>query len=67
MTEPAGPPLPPPEAVPKKINPWIITVLVIVLVCCACFGVVGLLVGFWDPIRQAFGPSSLLPVMIVLA
>lgn len=67
MIEQTGPTLPPPEAVPKKINPWIIAVLVVMLVCCACFGVVGLLVGFWDPIRQAFGPSSLLPVVVGLA
>jgi hypothetical protein len=66
MSEAAGTPPPPPEAVPKKINPWIIAVLVIVLVCCGCFGVAGLVVGFWDPVRQAFGPSSLLPMMMVL-
>jgi hypothetical protein len=61
MVEVPGVPLPPPEAGPKKINPWVIAILVIVLVCCGCFGVVGLLVGFLDPIRQAFGLASLLP------
>jgi hypothetical protein len=66
MTETTSTPFPPPTAVPKKTNPWIIAILVLVLVCCCCFGVVGLLVGFWDPIRQAFGPSSLLPVLMVL-
>ena len=66
MTEATGTPLPPQGAAPKKTNPWIIVILVTVLVCCGCFGVVGLLVGFWDPIRQAFGFSSLLPALAVV-
>jgi hypothetical protein len=66
MTEATGTPLPPPGTAPKKTNTWIIVILVIVLVCCCCFGVVGLLVGFWDPIRQAIG-LSLVPVLSVLA
>jgi hypothetical protein len=63
MTETTGLPLPPTEATPKKTNPWIIAILVIVVVCYGCFGVVGLLVGFWEPIRQALGLSALLPVI----
>ena len=67
MIDATGDPLPPlPEAGPKKISPSIIAVLVIVLVCCCCFGVAGLVVGFWDPIRESFGLSSLLPVVTVL-
>lgn len=63
MTETSGSPLPPPEDAPQKTNPWIIAILVIVVVCCGCFGVVGLLIGFWEPIQQAFGLSALLPVL----
>jgi hypothetical protein len=48
------------------ISYWIIAGLVIVLVCCCCFGVAGLAVGFWDPIRESLGFSSLLPVVKVL-
>jgi hypothetical protein len=66
MTESTSTPLQPPGEAPKKTNPWIIAILVTVLVCCCCFGVVGLLVGFWDPIRQAFGFSSLLPMLTIL-
>jgi hypothetical protein len=39
---------------------------VVVIICCGCFGVVGLIFGFWDPIRQAFGISSVPPVLIPL-
>jgi len=66
MTEAIGTPLPPPAVAPKKTNPWIITIVVIVVVCCGCFGVIGLLFGFWDPIMQALGLSALLPVLTAL-
>jgi hypothetical protein len=66
MTEATGTPLPPPAAAPKKTNPWIIAIVVIVVVCCGCFGVAGLLFGFWGPIRQALGLYALLPVLTVL-
>jgi hypothetical protein len=65
MTEATGTPLPPPAASPQK-NKWIIAIAVIVVVCCGCFGVIGLLFGFWDPIRQALGLSSLLPNLTIL-
>ena len=66
MTEATGIPLPPPAAVLKKTNPWIIAIVVIVVVCCGCFGVIGLIFGFWDPIRQALGVYTLLPVLTLL-
>ncbi len=66
MAETSDTPTPPPAVAPKKLSPWIIAILVIVLVCCGCFGAVGLAVGFWDPIRQAFGFTSLLPVLMIL-
>ena len=66
MTEATGTPLPPPAAASKKTNPWIIAIVVIVVVCCGCFGVAGLLFGFWEPIMQALGMNTLLPVLMVL-
>jgi len=66
MTEATGTPLPPPVATPKKTNPWIIVIVVIVVVCCGCFGVAGLIFGFWDPIKQALGLSTLLPAITFL-
>ena len=66
MTEATGSPLPPPAEVPKKANPWIIAIVALVVGCCACFGVVGLVFGFWDPIVQAFGLQVLLPLMTFL-
>jgi hypothetical protein len=67
MTDETGMPLPPPAAASKKTNPWIIAIVVIVVVCCGCFGVIGLIFGFWDPIRQALGLSALLPVLMALS
>lgn len=67
MGEVTGTPLPPPAAAPKKTNPWIIAIVVIVVVCCGCFGVVGLIFGFFgDQILQALGLYALLPVLTVL-
>jgi hypothetical protein len=66
MTEATGAPLPPPTASPQKTSTWIIALVVIVVVCCGCFGVIGLIVGFWDPIRQELGLSSLLPNLTIL-
>jgi hypothetical protein len=66
MTDETGMPLPPPVVTPQKSNPWLIAIVVIVVVCCGCFGVIGLLFGFWEPIRQAFGMSALLPVLTVM-
>jgi hypothetical protein len=66
MSEATGTPLPPSAAAPKKTNPWIIVVAVIVVVCCGCFGVIGLIFGFWDPIRQGLGLYALLPVLTLL-
>jgi hypothetical protein len=63
VTETSGSSLPAPAAAPKKTNPWIIAIVVIVVVCCGCFGVIGLIFGFWDPIRQALGLYALLPVL----
>jgi|GEM_PF-895874 len=66
MTEATGSPLLPPASSPQKTNPWIVAIVGIVVICCGCFGVIGLLFGFWDPIRQAFGLHVLLPVLKVL-
>ena len=67
MAEATGTPLPPPAASPKKTNPWIIAILVIVVVCCGCFGVAGLIFGFFgDQIMNSLGLYMLLPVLAVL-
>ncbi len=63
MSEATGTPL-----APKKTSPWVIAILVIVVVCCGCFGVTGLLFAFFgDQILQALGISALLPVLAILA
>jgi hypothetical protein len=60
VTEAAGAP----ASAPKPINPWVIVIVVIVLVCCFCFGALGLLLAFGEPILQELGLiSALLPVM----
>jgi Na+-transporting NADH:ubiquinone oxidoreductase subunit NqrB len=69
MNEATDIPLPPPEATPKKTNPWIIAIVVIIVICCGCFGVIGLVFGFWDPIQQSLqslGFYTLLPLITVL-
>jgi hypothetical protein len=55
MQDPFTAPLPP----AKKINPWIIIVAVVVILCCACFGLLGLVI--------AFGPDLLQELGLVLA
>jgi hypothetical protein len=65
MSQETGAAFPPPAATPKKNKPWIIAIVVIVVVCCGCFGVAGLLFGFWEPIMQALGLNALLPVQMV--
>jgi len=66
MTDAPGSPLPSPAAAPKKTNTWIIVIVVVVVICCACFGVAGLIFGFWDAIMQAIGVNLLLPILMVL-
>ncbi len=41
--------VPPP---PGKRNPWLIVTAVIVVLCCACFGMAGLIFAFWDSIAS---------------
>jgi hypothetical protein len=43
----------PPAVPPNKTNPWLIAILVLVVLCCGCFGVIGLIFGFWEPITQS--------------
>jgi hypothetical protein len=65
MVEATGPQLPPPTA-PQKTNPWIIVIAVTVLVCCSCFGAIGLLIAFGEPILHELGLYALLPVLKIL-
>jgi hypothetical protein len=53
MNKATGTPGQPPVLTPKKTNPWVIAILVLVVLCCGCFGVVGLIFGFWEPITQS--------------
>lgn len=53
MADLPGTPGQPPVLAPKKTNPWVIAILVLVVLCCGCFGVVGLIFGFWEPITQS--------------
>ena len=64
MTVDTGTPLPP--AVPQKTNPWIIVIVVVVLICCSCFGAIGLLIAFGEPILHELGFYILLPVLRIL-
>ena len=60
-----GAPLPPPTA-PQKVNPWIIVIAVIVVLCCFCVGAIGLLFAFGEPILHELGLYTLLPVLKML-
>ena len=66
MSDSADSPIPPVASAPKKTSPWIIVLLVVVLLCCLCFGIAGLIFGFWDPIKQALGMQLLLPALKLL-
>jgi len=61
MVDPSSPPLQAPAPAPQKTNPWIYIVAAVILVCCLCFGAVGLLLAFGPEILHEFGLSSLLP------
>ena len=52
-------PGPPPVAPAlQKTNPWIIIVAVAVVVCCACFGIVGLMIAFGPEILHELGVAG---------
>jgi len=53
-------PLPAPS---KTMNPWLIAVLVVVLACCFCIGVIGLLLAFGEPILHELGLYTWLPFL----
>ena len=54
-------PLPPP-APQQKLNPWIIALAVIVVLCCFCVGAIGLLFAFGEPILHELGMTASLPI-----
>ncbi len=71
MAEPVSPPPLPalqPTGTPaiQKTNPWIIIIAVAVVLCCACFGVIGLLIAFGPEILHELGVAAapLLPALI---
>jgi hypothetical protein len=65
MTEATGASLPPPAS-PKKTNPWLIAVVVIVGAGCFCIGATGLLLAFGPDILHELGLYALLPSLISL-
>jgi len=65
MTETAGVPIPPLSA-PRKMEPWVIVVVVLVGLCCLCVGATGLLFAFGGPILNELGLlHTQLPALIV--
>ena len=56
ITPPAGPPA------PQKTNPWVIVLVVAVVLCCACFGGIGLLWAFGQDLLNSFGIYVLTPL-----
>lgn len=42
-------------APPKKTNPWLIAGVVVLVLCCACFGTLGLILAFGQDLLNAFG------------
>ena len=61
MTADSGAPLPPP-APPERMNPALIAILVIVLSCCLCVGLCGLLGAFGPDILHELGLNFWLPL-----
>jgi hypothetical protein len=51
---------------PQRFKPWVIVILILVLLCCFCTGLIGLLSAFGGPILKDLGLiSAVLPVRIV--
>jgi len=64
MVETTGASIPPTS--PKKINAWIIVIVGIVILCCFCVGVIGLLFAFGEPILNELGLlHAQLPSLII--
>ena len=65
MIENSGAPLPSPTT-PTKLQPWVIVVAVLVVMCCFCVGATGLLFAFGGPILDQLGVlHSQLPVLLI--
>ena len=47
-----------PPPAPAKTNPWVIAAAVAVVLCCGCFGVVGLLLAFGGDILEELGLAA---------
>jgi hypothetical protein len=66
MTEASSSP-PPLLTSPDRISPWLIVVLVIVMACCLCIGLCGLLGAFGPDILHELGLMAWLPLLRLLA
>ncbi len=65
MVETTGTPVPPLSA-PRKMEPWVIVVVALVVLCCLCVGATGLLFAFGGPILNELGLlHTQLPALIV--
>lgn len=51
---------------PKKLEPWVIVVVVFVVICCFCFGAIGMLLAFGGPILTEFGLNAILPLLMAI-
>jgi hypothetical protein len=55
--EPAGTgPSAPPS--PSRTNPWVITAVIAFVLCCGCFGALGLLLAFGGDILKELGLTA---------
>ena len=67
MADTAGLPVPPLSAA-RKVEPWVIVVAVIVVLCCLCVGATGLLFAFGGPILNELGLlHAQLPALVIFS
>ena len=55
-----------PAPQPKKLEPWVIVFVVIVVACCFCFGTFGMLLAFGGPIINELGLYAILPLLMAI-
>ena len=66
MMVPPDPPSVPPAGVPplQKTNPWVFIIAAIVVLCCACTGITGLLIAFGPEVMHELGLVAVLPLIV---
>ena len=64
MAVPSIPPAPLGGVPPlQKTKTWVFIVAGILVLCCACFGIVGLLIAFGPDVLQELGLTAVLPLL----